>query len=143
MRNRVERVAVGPHEVLQFRVRERLDAVVDGEHGPDVRVDHEAGERAQHLEGVVARAGAAALGVRDGDEAVQARVHAGQGLQPRGELARETGGARRRAEDDDRVARADAAVARPAITGERARGLGPRYGRGGADDLLLERERLE
>ena len=49
------------------------------------------------------------------------RMHARERLQPRRELPREAGRARRRAEDDDEIARADAASAGPAVAGERAR----------------------
>ena len=48
-------------------------------------------------------------------------VRLGQRLQPRRELARDAGGARRRAEDHDGVARPDAAAARPPVAAERAR----------------------
>ncbi len=107
----VERQAVLAHERLEPRVGDRLDAQIEREDRADVRMDHEPGQRAQHLAGVVRLAGPAALGVGDGDDAVDARVPPGQRLQPRRELARDARRARRRAEDDDGVARADAAAA--------------------------------
>ena len=58
------------HERAQTGVGDRLDAEINGDDRADVGVDHEAGERAQHLGGVVRLAGPAALRVRDGDDAV-------------------------------------------------------------------------
>ena len=117
----VERQPVLAHERLEPRVGDRLDAEIEREDRADVRVDHEAGQRAQHLGGVVRLAGPAALGVGDGDDAVDPGCDLGERLQPRRELARDAGGARRRAEDHDGVARADAAAAGAAIAAERPR----------------------
>ena len=109
------------HVRLEPRVGDWLDAEIERQDRADVRVDHEPGQRAQHLGGVVRLAGAAALGVGDGDDAVDPGVRLGQRLQPRRELARDAGGARRRAQDHDGVARPDAAAARPPVAAERAR----------------------
>src|SRR5688572_23000861 len=120
MWHRLERITVLEHEIAQASVRDRLDAVIDGEHRADVRVHDEASQRAQYFLRVVRFLGAAAFGVRDGDDAIQARMNAGKRLQTGGQLARETGSARSRAENDDRIARTDAPITRSAVTRKRA-----------------------
>ena len=143
MRHIVEWVAVGAHELLQSDVRDRLGAVIDGEDGADVRVHHEPAERAQDFRRVVRLARATTLGVRNRDDAIELGMDAGERLQPGGELAGKTRGVRGRAEDDDGVARADAAAAGPAVTGEGAWRGNARDRRGGAERGFVEVEVLE
>ena len=83
--------------------------------------DHETGERAENFERVIRLLRAAALGVRDSDDAIETGMHFRERLQAGRELAGETRGARGGAEDDDEIARADAAPARTAVTAKRAR----------------------
>ena len=69
-------------------------------------------------------------------------MHAREHLQPCGQLPRETRRARRRADDCDDVACADAARAGPPVAGKRARRVRGREVRAGADGALVELERL-
>ena len=138
VRHVVERVAAIAQKRSEAGVGDRFDAVVDGEHGADVGVHHKTGERAEDLESVVRFARAAALGVRDGHDAIERRVHAGEGLQPGGELARETRRARRGAEDDEGVARADAAATRAAVALKGAGRIGGWCGRRGRERCFVE-----
>ena len=119
MRDVAQRIAVLAHEGGKPRVGDRLVAVVDGEHGADVRVKHEAGETAQDFRRVVRFAGPAAFSVGDGNDAVDVRMHPRQRLQPRGELPGEARGLRSRADDHDEVSRAHAAFAGAAVAGKR------------------------
>src|SRR2546423_4486288 len=89
---------------------------------------HEAAEREKSFLRVVGLTRAAALGVRDRDDAVDRRMDARERLQPRDELPREARGARRRPDDHDEIPRADAAVCRTAETLEGARRHGARKG---------------
>ena len=140
VRHIVEGVAAVAQEGGEAGVGDGLDTIVDGEHGADVGVHHETGERAEHLEGVVGFAGTAALGVGDGDDAVERGVYAGEGLQARRQLPRETPGARGGAEDDEGVAGADAAPTRTAVTLKRAGCSGERRGRRGDEGCFVERK---
>ena len=140
VRHIVEGVAAVAQEGGEAGVGDGLDTVVDGEHGADVGMHHETGERAEDLEGVVGFAGTAALGVGDGDNAVERGVHAGEGLQAGGELARETRGARGGAEDDEGVAGADAAPTRAAKTLKCAESVGERRGWCGREGVFVERK---
>jgi len=92
-----ERIAARDHEFFQPHVRDRLDAVVDREHCADGWMDHENREGAQHFGGVIGFAPARALGVRDGDDAIERGINARERLQPRSELSRKTRRARGRA----------------------------------------------
>ena len=143
MRDVGERIAAFFHEVAEEGVGDGLDAVVDGEDGGDVRVRHETGETTEDLGGVVGLVGSAALGVRDGDDAVEAGVDAGERLEAGGELAGVAGGAGGGAEDDDDVARADAAAAGAAVALERARGGEEFDGRRGDESAFVQPERIE
>ena len=143
MRDVGEGIAAFFHEVAEEGVGDGLDAVVDGEDGGDVRVRHETGETTEDLGGVVGLVGSAALGVRDGDDAVEAGVDAGERLEAGGELAGVAGGAGGGAEDDDDVARADAAAAGAAVALERARGGEEFDGRRGDESAFVQPERIE
>ena len=140
VRHTVERVATIAQEGGEAGVGDGLDTIVDGEHGADVGVHHEPGERAEYLEGVVGFARAAGLGVGDGHDAVERGVHAGEGLQARRQLARETRRAGRGAEDDDVISRADAAATRTAVTLKRAGRSDERRGRSGDEGFFVERK---
>ena len=143
VRHIAERVAVRGHKRLQPGVGDRLAARIHREHRAHIRVHHEPRERPQDFGRVVRLARAAALGVRDGHDAVERRKHPRHHLQPRRELPRKTRRARRRAEDDHGVARAHAARPRPAITGKGARHRRRLHRRAGPESRLVQLKRLE
>ena len=143
MRHVRERVAVLQHECAQPRVRDRLHAVVEREHRADIWMHHEARECAQHFGGIVRLASAAALGVCDGDDAIEPGMHARERLELRGELAREARGARSGAEDDDEIARADTAPHRTPEAGKCRARLHEIHGGSGAETFFIEVEWCE
>ena len=104
-----QRVSVVRHVVAKHVVGDRLRAVVHCQHGADVRMHHETAEGAQHEVKVVGLLAAASLRVRNGDNAVNVRTIGRQAAQPVFQRSSIAGRARRRTEDDDKIACADPA----------------------------------
>src|SRR6185369_12431874 len=101
---------------------------------------HEPGKRAQYFDGVVRLGAASALGVRDGDDAVERWMHASERLKPVGEQTSETGGARRGAQNDDKIACASATPSGTAKPGKGAGRLRSLKGRSGLERFFLKLE---
>ena len=137
----VEGVATSLHEPLEVGTRVRPRPVVDGEHRPDVGMDHEPREDPQHVVEIVRARAAPALGVGDRDDAVHAGGSSAGRLLRRvaGEPVR-PGGNR---EHDHEVARADAASAVPPVAVEGAVRLDAIDLFAGAEGGLVELEGLD
>ena len=122
----VQRVIFRPREPLQPGVVHRFNPEVDRQHGPHVGMHEEPGERAEDLGRVVGLLPIPALGVRNGHDAIELRVHPREGTQAFREQAHVARGARGSADDRDHVPRAHAA---PAGTSVARKGAGLRGGR--------------
>ncbi len=115
-----ERIALRGHVVAQLKVAVAVARVVDREHRADVRMDHEARQRAKHELKVVRHPLHAALCVRDRDHAVDVRVVGAEGIEASCQRGGEFIGAGGRRKDDDVVAGDLASGAGAPIPCERA-----------------------
>ncbi len=140
--------SIGIAVLLQVRfehtVRHGLfTAVVEHEHGPDVRVDHEAAQGPQEQVQVVRRALLPALRVGDADYAFYVLVGVGDAVHLQLQRPDEPGEPRRETHHDDVVARPDAPARAASVAHEGARLVVEGDLLAGAEALLVEDVGLE
>jgi hypothetical protein len=114
----VRRVLVLVEVFTEPGVRNNFGAVIDAQNGSDVRVYHEAGKRAESEVEVVRCLCAAALGVIEGNDAINVWKVRADIAEAAGKLSGERAGAGTGAEDHNVISRADASLGIAAEAGE-------------------------
>jgi hypothetical protein len=131
---------VGPEHLVRDGL---FAAVVEGEHGPHVGVDHEAAQSPQQEVEVVRRAVLAALRVGNADDAVYVLIGVGDAVHLPLQRPHEPGEPGRGAQHDDVVARPDAAARAAPVAHEGAGLVVRRNLRAGPEGFLFQDVGLE